>query len=398
MINRNFKHLFLGRSLSNIGDSLYSVGLSWFIFSETHSALWVGILNFALFIPNLFSFLLGDFIDKSNKKSLLIMIELGQGILLIPLILLILLNNNPNITATIVVILAFFISTIGMNSYVVQDSMIPELVDEKDFAKSSMYMSFAYNTMDYIGNAIGGILLKLFSVVSILVVDVISFAISAFLFFQIKTIDKPSENSEYSEDKTSIWSGMLLIWNRKDLLLITIFGALGNFFFGGLAVYDVLIGSNLGGSGYYGVLLALESIGVTLGSTFIATFFLKFINLGKLFWISNVGMGIFLLVSLVFENKFVFLFLWGISFVFQGLNRVVINPYLQTTIETKNLAKFFSSFNTLTVTTLPFGSLLFGSLNKYINWKMFIVLFSMFMLLSSLMFIFNKAIYNFKTN
>ena len=79
MINQNFKRLFIGRSISNVGDSLYAIGLSWYIFSLTNSSLWVGILNFALFIPNLFSFLLGDFIERTNKRKLLVFIELGRA-------------------------------------------------------------------------------------------------------------------------------------------------------------------------------------------------------------------------------------------------------------------------------------------------------------------------------
>lgn len=397
MINQNFRNLFLGRSVSNIGDSLYSVGLSWYIFALTNSSFWVGILNFALFLPNLFSFMLGDLIESHNKRKLLIYIEVIQGMMLIPIILMVTLKMNVLVKAISICILAFMISTVGMNSYVVQDTIMPDLVPQNKLSKASMYMSFAYNTMDYIGNALGGVLLKVFSVLYILVIDIISFFISTLFFIRVK--DKPGvEELEEQEnsDKSSIFSGMQLIWNRKDLLVITIFGGLGNFFFGGLAVFDVLIGKELGGSGFYGIILAIESIGVAIGSTLVANLFLKFVNLGKLFSVSNIGMGIFLIISLMFKSNLLFLSLWMLAFIFQGLNRVVITPYLQVSIGSGQRAKFFSSFNTLTVATFPIGSLFFGALSTRIDWRIFVFGFALFMLLSSLLFISNRQIYEFK--
>ncbi|WP_057801480.1 MFS transporter [Pediococcus stilesii] len=394
MINQNFKNLFLGRSISNIGDSLYSVGLSWYIFALTNSGFWVGILNFALFLPNLFSFMLGDFIERHNKQKLLIYVEVIQGILLIPIILLVALKVNITIKAISICILAFMISTVGMNSYVIQDTIMPDLVPQNKLSKASMYMSFAYNTMDYIGNALGGVLLKAFSVLYILVIDIVSFLISTLFFMRVKSDAKEPEEGD--DEQSSIFSGMQLIWERKDLLVITVFGGLGNFFFGGLAVYDVLIGKELGGSGFYGIILAIESIGVAIGSTLVANLFLKFVNLGKLFSVSNIGMGIFLIISLMFKSNLLFLSLWMLAFIFQGLNRVVITPYLQVSIGSGQRAKFFSSFNTLTVATFPIGSLFFGALSTRIDWRIFVFGFALFMLLSSLLFILNRKIYEFK--
>ncbi|KRN94982.1 major facilitator family protein [Pediococcus stilesii] len=338
--------------------------------------------------------MLGDFIERHNKQKLLIYVEVIQGILLIPIILLVALKVNITIKAISICILAFMISTVGMNSYVIQDTIMPDLVPQNKLSKASMYMSFAYNTMDYIGNALGGVLLKAFSVLYILVIDIVSFLISTLFFMRVKSDAKEPEEGD--DEQSSIFSGMQLIWERKDLLVITVFGGLGNFFFGGLAVYDVLIGKELGGSGFYGIILAIESIGVAIGSTLVANLFLKFVNLGKLFSVSNIGMGIFLIISLMFKSNLLFLSLWMLAFIFQGLNRVVITPYLQVSIGSGQRAKFFSSFNTLTVATFPIGSLFFGALSTRIDWRIFVFGFALFMLLSSLLFILNRKIYEFK--
>lgn len=393
LINANFKRLFLGRSISNIGDSFYTIGLSWYIFSVTNSAAWVGILNFFLFLPNLFSFLLGNYIERHDQRRLLVVIEILQGLFLIGIILTMLVPLATTLKATLTCGLAFLISTVGMNAYVIEDTLMPALISKDKLPKAAMYMSFSYNSMDYVGNAVGGLLLKVVSVVPLLIVDVITFIMSALFFSRLKdSSSKVSENTP----KVSPLAGMSLIVKRNDLLTITFLYGIANFMFGGLAVYDVVIGKGLGGSAWYGFLLAIESIGVTIGSTVFAHLLLKKINLGRLFWLSNLGMALFLVGTVLINNRFIFLSAWLVSFMFQGLNRVAITPYLQSTIADGQRAKFFSAFNTLTVTPLPLGSLFFGKLSSIINWQLFVLIFGSVLLFSAILFMFNTQISRFK--
>jgi len=392
LINANFKRLFLGRSISNIGDSFYTIGLSWYIFSITNSASWVGILNFFLFLPNVFSFLLGNYIERHNQQRLLVTIEALQGLLLVGIIATIILPSTTTIKASLICGLAFVISTIGMNAYVIEDTLMPVLVSKDKLSKAAMIMSFSYNSMDYLGNALGGLLLKMMSVVPLLIMDVVTFILSALHFSRLKFKQPVSETTT----EASPLAGMSLIFKRPDLLTITLLGGVANFMFGGLTVYDVVIGNGLGGSAWYGFLLAIESVGVTLGSTFFAQLLLKKINLGKLFCLRNFGMALFLIGTIWITNRVMFLSIWLVAFMFQGLNRVVMTPYLQATIADGQRAKFFSAFNTLTVTPLPLGALLFGKLSTLLNWQVFIAIFSGLTFLSALGFLANTRISHFR--
>ncbi|EHD1636659.1 MFS transporter [Listeria monocytogenes] len=69
--NKNFRYLWLGRLISNAGDSMYYIVLSWYILTLTNNSFWVGVVNFAIFIPNIFSFLFGHWIDTHSKKKIL---------------------------------------------------------------------------------------------------------------------------------------------------------------------------------------------------------------------------------------------------------------------------------------------------------------------------------------
>ena len=68
---KDFGHLFLGRLISNCGDSIYTIVLSWYVLEMTNSAWYVGLLNFLIFIPNTFSFVLKyEEIYERNRYSL----------------------------------------------------------------------------------------------------------------------------------------------------------------------------------------------------------------------------------------------------------------------------------------------------------------------------------------
>ncbi|MEE0950383.1 MAG: MFS transporter, partial [Streptococcus equinus] len=75
---KDFSHVFLGRLISNCGDSIYTIVLSWYVLEMTNSAWYVGLLNFLIFIPNTFSFVFGKKIDSHPKKILLVLLEWAQ--------------------------------------------------------------------------------------------------------------------------------------------------------------------------------------------------------------------------------------------------------------------------------------------------------------------------------
>ncbi|MEI5579275.1 hypothetical protein, partial [Streptomyces brasiliscabiei] len=89
--------LFWGRLISNCGDTIYTIVLSWYVLEVTKSPFYVGLLNFLIFIPNTFSFVFGKKIDTLSKKSLLIILELSQLLAILGVICGIALRDiNPN--------------------------------------------------------------------------------------------------------------------------------------------------------------------------------------------------------------------------------------------------------------------------------------------------------------
>ena len=73
----NFRHYFIGHSLSTLGTWIQQVTLAWLIYNLTGSPALLGIIGFCALIPQLFiSPLAGAWIDKLNKQKLLVIIQI----------------------------------------------------------------------------------------------------------------------------------------------------------------------------------------------------------------------------------------------------------------------------------------------------------------------------------
>ncbi len=379
--NKNFKYLFLGRLFSNAGDSIYYVAISWYILEVTKDPFWVGVINFCMFFPNIFAFMFGKIIDYRNKKNILLFLELAQAVFLVVLIIFIFLKINNPIYISIIV---FCISLFACNTYTVQNVMLPIIVEKDNITKANQYMSMAYNTSDYLFNALSGFLITVISNVQILFINLISFFIAIFNFSKINyTEPKKKDAIEDAE----FWKGFNIIKNRISVLSLIIISSIGNFLFGGFVVYQVIISKTYNGPIFYGILLSIISLGVLFGNSIGVNIFLnkmKFTH-GQTMILSEFLFGLFLVVSSFVVKTIYVLPIFFVFSIFLGVKHVVFPVFYQTTIHEDDLGRFYSAQYTIEILTLPLGSLFFGYFAKFINPSWFMLVFGLFYLAFSVL-------------
>src|SRR5512142_3068153 len=87
--NRNFSLMWSGQLVSTMGSALTSLAASIYVFRLTNSALSVGLMLMATAAPSLLVGLLaGVFVDRYDRKKIMIICDLIRGVLvlLIPLL------------------------------------------------------------------------------------------------------------------------------------------------------------------------------------------------------------------------------------------------------------------------------------------------------------------------
>ena len=83
MKTRDFRLLYAGQLISQIGDGLNKVALLWFVYELTGSALKMMVVGLLQTIPPLlFGPLIGVYLDRLSKKKVMIWVDLLRTFLI----------------------------------------------------------------------------------------------------------------------------------------------------------------------------------------------------------------------------------------------------------------------------------------------------------------------------
>src|SRR5450755_501694 len=79
--NRNYALFFSGQSVSLIGTWMQRTGVSWLVYTMTHSTLMLGLTIFASQFPSfLFSLIGGILSDRYNRHKILLLTQTASMI------------------------------------------------------------------------------------------------------------------------------------------------------------------------------------------------------------------------------------------------------------------------------------------------------------------------------
>lgn len=384
--NKNFKYLWMGRFFSNFGDSLYGLPISWYLYTITDNNFWIGLLNACIYVPSIISVLFGSLFDTYSKKFILILLEVGQ---LVSVLLLIISLLNKQNNPLIICFLIFFASLFGVNTYTIQDSFIPELVLDKDLEKAQSSLSVVYRAADFLFNSIAGFLVNIFNLVTLLFFSIANFMLSILLF---KKINYTVTNKVKRTEKNTLLTGFSLFFKQKKIVLLTIGGTIANFFFSGLGIYIIVLSDDLGGPLYLGLLTATMAAGSLIGATFFSQIIFKKNILGVKLYQGTILFGLFMVLTSIFVySKIVFVFLF-LSHIFLGLTHTVIGPIIQKSFENDDLGKIFTIKSAIEVSIMPIGSIFFGSLSNFLPLNIFCIIFGGAYIIIGIMYYFNTEL------
>ena len=174
---RNFALLWAGGLISMLGDWLLFIALPFYIYDLTGSALATGAMFMAETLPILlFGSIGGVFADRWDRKKTMIVADLLRAALL----LLLLAVRSPEWLWAIYLVV-FVQSSVGQFFNPAKGALIPQLVDESLLMPANSLNSLGVELTRLIGAPLGGALMALLGLPSVVVVDCVSFVVSALL-------------------------------------------------------------------------------------------------------------------------------------------------------------------------------------------------------------------------
>ncbi|MGK0534533.1 MFS transporter [Bacillus sp. 'calajunan'] len=354
--NRNFLLLFLGRIFTNIGDSLYYVAAMWLVYKLSGNPFYSGLAGFLTLLPSALQFLTGPFVDRWSIKNTLVITQVLQCILIliIPIT-----HYFDLLTVQLLLIIMPIVAFIEQFAYPAQSKALPLLLHKTQLLKGNSLFSFAYQGIDLICTTLSGILVALLGAITLYVIDSITFAITALLFFSLKMPKQAETNTSLSTKQyfTDLKEGFSIVF--RSLMGVFLIGSVvANFSIGMTMAILPSFADSLGGVKSYGFFLAAISAGSLIGA--LCSSWVGKRNVGRVSIIGFATGAIFWFLSTIVPFQWLSILLFGLAWIPIGATNILFATISQIVIPNQYIGRINSVMRSMGTIAIPFGSLIGG--------------------------------------
>ena len=293
-----FLFMMLSEFFSQLAFNMQHFVLIFVIYNSTHSNTAVSGMILSFMIPAvMFSIITGVFVDRWNKKKVILYVHLIRAGLLLPFLI-------PNLHLGFIYALTFLIAVVTQFFVPAESAIIPQLVPRKLLISANAVFAFGIYGGTLIGYIFSGPVLLLFGRTNTIIFLISLFCISAVFVAGIRFTNKQEEDTEENlsptrgnfsvvKEATEIFT--FLRKARKvmhALLMLTVAQAV-IFMFAVLAPGYVTTILEAPLESLSWILIAPAGLGLGLGAFMLGSIGKKFKNK----WLSAVG---FMVVGIVF--------------------------------------------------------------------------------------------------
>ncbi|WP_227374811.1 MFS transporter [Haladaptatus halobius] len=359
--NRAFARLFAGRLITNAGDSVYTVAAMWLAFELGGSSFYAGLAGFLTMLPQTLQFLVGPFVDRWQLRRILVATQVAQGILVLSIPLA---AATGRLSVWVVLVVMPVVSLLNQFVYPAQQAALPRIVEKEELVEANSAFSFAYQGVDFVFTALGGVLVALVGAVSLYLIDSVTFATAALVFLTVRVppAEKPdggdeSVTSAVDDYLTRLREGVryvrgsVLVWLLAASLVVNCTVGIM------MSVLPAYANAN-GGPDAYGFMLAAVVGGLLVGSlaaTPLKRFSLAGLSVagfafGGVVWLAAVAVGWFpATVGLFF-----------VAWIPVGATNVIFAAMIQSVVSEDFMGRVASVNASASAGAMPIGALLGG--------------------------------------
>lgn len=264
LINRNFGLLWFGQLVSQLGDKAYNIALMWWVFEKTGSPFFVSSFLVVATLPELiFSLAAGVYIDRWNKKRILMVADFTRGLLVL---LLAALYQTDQLAIWHIYSAAVLISFCSAFFNPATMAVIPAVVTGKYLQQANALSQMVTGAVAVIGPLLGTASVAMLGYMGVLVFNGCSYLISglAASFLRINVMNFARNNSIFID----LIQGLQYIRKNSRVITVVILVAGIHLFAGCLAVVLPFLANLLAGKGLenLGILQAFLGGGMVMGA------------------------------------------------------------------------------------------------------------------------------------
>ncbi|HKW21125.1 MAG TPA: MFS transporter [Ktedonobacterales bacterium] len=189
---RPFALLWLGRTVSSLGDGIFLVALAWFVLTTTGSASANGVILICETVPMLLLALVGGaMVDRVPRRSLLLTSDVVRGLVVAAIALL---AWRHLLAFWQLALLSVIFGVVKAFFFPAYTSVIPQVTPPEALLSANSLASLSAQATGVIGPALGGALVALGGTSLAFSLDALSFLISAVCIFAMPAVESVAKD------------------------------------------------------------------------------------------------------------------------------------------------------------------------------------------------------------
>lgn len=269
--HRAFLFLWLGQTISRVGDFMYEIALAWWVLEKTgDAAMMSAVLIFAI-TPSIIFYLVGGVaVDRFSRVGLMLASDFARGAVVL-LVSYLAFTDQLEIWEIFVASLFFgFVDAFFQPAF---QALVPQIVPEEDLPSANSLSSLSTNLGRVVGPAAGAGVVALTGTSLAFLINGLSFFISALLLLPLLWMNIPRVTAEKGASALrELREGFSTVFASQWLWISILFFALTNITLAGpySVAMPFLVNDSLGGNvETLGLLYASFPLGYIIGGVFL---------------------------------------------------------------------------------------------------------------------------------
>ena len=364
-----FNRMWASSIISNLADGVMLAAVPLLAISLTDSPVLISLIGAMVMLPwLLFAIPIGVMVDRVDRRFILAGANASRSAVVGILALLI---ATDHVTIFWLLAAAFIIGVCEVAADTTAQSLIPQILDEKDFEKGNSRLQISETVIQgFIGAPISGFIYAA-AIYLPFFINSLGFAISAVFALSIpvkylqdlRVEDADKTPKHFVEDMKF---GIAYLFNQKVLRrLVVTTATIGLCYSMGSATMVLFIIKELGlTEKYFGIIMAIQGVGAIAGSLVASRTSTKF-GRSEVMTFAIVASSAVLLIQGFSPNIYIFVALATFGgFVISQWNILLMATY-QTVIPKELYGRIHGTRRTLVWGAMPIGSLLGGVLANF---------------------------------
>lgn len=357
------KFFFSSSFLLFLGNWIGQIGLNWYVLTNYHNAVYLGLVNFCRLVPILvLSVWAGSIADKYDR-GILLRITISSSFIVTTLLWMCTISIK-DISIVIILIYATLRGILNAVETPVRQALLPDLSERLNTSQAVSYHSFIINICRSIGPAIAGVLLAAYHAPVTFLTQALCYLIATLFCLPLHFKKYDDEKSEHNAFSIKfVWEYFKNNIQASKIFITSLIIMATGFSYTTLVpvlVHDVFPGK----SQIFGIAMTFCAIGGMI-ATLLLPIILKKITTVHMYYLSSCLFGITLL-GVVIHNVVAMFTSMALVGLFSQLARTSNRIYFQENINPEDRGKILSVVM-MDRGMIPLGSLLMTSLSELIG-------------------------------